>query len=136
MIVGIGVDAVAIKRFAQWHTYPRTMLSRIFSEHEIDYCLRTPKKSAERFAARFATREATFKALQSLLFTFGAKIEVPFLRACKAITIYGHDNGLPRLQIDWHHLGIDTLIDGKNIVCHVSISHTAHDAISYVIIEC
>ncbi len=67
MIIGIGIDSVEIHRFADWHLKSSTSLKRIFSEAEINYCLRIQSKSAERFAARFAAREALFKALTPIL---------------------------------------------------------------------
>lgn len=76
MIIGVGHDAVAIVRFAHWHTYSHKKLRRIFSEQEIQYCLQEPRKSTERFAARFAAKEALFKALCQ------AGCAMPFLRLC------------------------------------------------------
>lgn len=81
MILGVGIDSVAISRFVTWHQH-QDRLMRIFSPAEISYCISVPAKSAERFALRFAAREAAFKALHS------AGIPCPpFLTFCKSITV-------------------------------------------------
>ena len=51
MILGVGIDAVEIARFADWHTKSDKQLRRIFSEEEMAYCLSVPAKTAERFAS-------------------------------------------------------------------------------------
>lgn len=66
MNIFIGIDAIEINRFAHFHTYKPTQLTRLFSPQEITYCLATPTKSAERFAVRFAAKEALYKALTQL----------------------------------------------------------------------
>lgn len=81
MILGIGIDSVAIGRFVTWHQHPKRV-ARIFSPEEITYCTSVPAKSAERFALRFAAREAVYKALC----TAGLSCP-PFLTLCKNIRV-------------------------------------------------
>ena len=123
MICGIGVDTVEVVRFAQWHTYSRKTLSRIFSDEEIEYCLAQINKSAERFAVRFAAREAFFKAFS---YAFPSHT-VPFLTLCKNISIQ-KKGSRPFLVFDWLQLS-------NPIMIHVSLSHTKTIATAYVIIE-
>jgi phosphopantetheine--protein transferase-like protein len=93
MIIGIGLDAVEIKRFQNWHLYSTKRLLRIYSKEEIAYCLAVPAKSAERFAARFAAREALFKALCQAGFLTN------FLSLCRSCKVAMTTNG-PQLQLD------------------------------------
>jgi holo-[acyl-carrier protein] synthase len=122
MIKGIGIDAVEIERFHAWHTYPPTRLQKIFSPEEITYCLRVPKKSAERFAVRFCAKEAFLKALTS----YGKRY--PLLRICRAISVRISDEA-PQLSVDWASLGL------KPLKVHFSLSHTRISAHAVVIVE-
>lgn len=63
MLVGTGIDIIEIDRIANSiQRYGDRFLTRIFTPHEIAYCMRK-KSSAESFAARFAAKEAGAKAL-------------------------------------------------------------------------
>lgn len=83
MILGIGIDTVEVKRFANWHTKSEKQLLRIFSQLEVAYCLNVRVKSAERFAVRFAAREALYKGLSQAFPDY----KIPFLTLCQSITI-------------------------------------------------
>jgi phosphopantetheine--protein transferase-like protein len=96
MIIGIGVDSVAIKRFENWHTYPSQKLARIFSTSEITYCCSNMLLASQRFAVRFAAREALFKALSQAL----PGHSIPLFTLCRAVTVI-KQSGVPCLQIDW-----------------------------------
>ena len=64
MVLGLGTDLIEIERIqASIDQFGDRFLNRIFTEGEIDYCLRKKKHSAESFAARFAAKEAGAKAL-------------------------------------------------------------------------
>lgn len=121
MILGIGIDSVEIARFAHWHNYNQKQLLRIYSQCEIDYCLASSVKSAERFAARFAAREALFKAYSF----WQLDHTIPFLTFCKAITII-KKNGAPVPILD------RSLAPCKALL---SITHTATTATAFVILE-
>jgi len=130
MILGIGIDAVAVARFAHWHQHSHTQLSRLFSADEITYCLATSAKSAERFAARFAAREALFKALSSAL----PNHRIPFLTLCRAVTI-ASKKGVPTCLIHWDMLAPRSeRCTNKPLHTHLSLTHTAKDAIAFVIL--
>lgn len=128
MIIGIGIDSVAIHRFAHWHTKSRTQLLRIFSEQEIDYCLSNPTLSAQRFAARFAAREALYKAISA----HWPEHSIPFLTLCRAITII--KKRAPVMLIDWSMLqsyGVQPIENNT----HLSLTHTQHIATALIILE-
>lgn len=120
MIIGIGIDAVEIERFQNWHLYSTQRLLRIYSKEEIDYCLAIPAKSAERFAARFAVREALFKALCQ------AGFSTSFFALCRLCTVIVTHNG-PHLHLDnaaWQH-----------ITPLLTITHTSTTAIAVVVLQ-
>ncbi len=122
MILGVGIDAVEIARFAHWHTKSDKQLRRIFSEEEIVYCRSVPAKSAERFAARFAAREALLKALSSI------NTNLSLLQVSRACKIVGMP---PKIHIDLQALSVDR----KGLTVHVSLSHAQTDAYAVVVAE-
>ena len=128
MIIGIGFDAVDIDRFARWHTKSRQQLLRILSAEEIDYCLSTPAKSAERFAARFAAREALYKAIAP-----HCTKKLPLLTLCAATTVT-QTTGAPHLVINVTTLGsyAPELLSYR---MHLTLSHSKGCAFAAVIIE-
>jgi holo-[acyl-carrier protein] synthase len=130
MIVGIGLDTVAINRFVPWAQYPHKKLQRIFSAPEIAYCASIPAKMPERLAARFAAREAFFKAFSALAPTRAT----PFLTVCKAIELQANAHGAPLLNINWHMLEMPEAVYA-NLHVHISITHTATTATVVVIVE-
>jgi len=132
MIIGLGIDSIEIERFAHWHTFSKQMLRRLFCEDEIAYCLQNRTTAAERFAARFAVREAFFKAIQ----TAHPKIHLPFLSACRAISLSNANNGSPTLFIDWQMLSQFTNNE-INQPCSsiVSITHTKTVATACVLLQ-
>lgn len=122
MIVGIGIDAVTIARFAHWHAKSDKQLKKIFSDEEITYCRSVPAKSAERFAVRFAAREALLKALSSII------QNLLFLQVSKACTVTGIP---PRIYVDLSMLNIHK----DRLTVHLSLSHTQTDAYAVVVVE-
>ena len=123
MIKGIGIDAVEIERFNNFHTYSYQRLSRIFSSHEIEYCLRNPHKSAERFAGRFAAKEALYKALTQ---AYG-KPPSPFLTLCAHCSIIL--TPAPQFLVKWQPL---QCASGSILA---TITHTKTTAIAQVIVQ-
>jgi holo-[acyl-carrier protein] synthase len=132
MIIGIGVDSVEVARFAHWNLFSAKQLHRIFSDEEIEYCLSHPLLYAERFAVRFAAREAFFKALSPLMSSSNV---IPFLTLCKAVSVKKDDNGRPTLHVEWESLSHFVTVDYKNLVCHLSLTHTESVATAFIIIE-
>src|ERR1700728_1045354 len=63
MLIGTGVDLIEIERIAHSiERYGERFLRRIYTDHEIAYCM-SKRSFAESFAARFAAKEAGAKAL-------------------------------------------------------------------------
>ena len=63
MVLGLGTDLIETNRVQESISrHGERFLERIFTDGEIEYCLRK-KNSAESFAARFAAKEAGAKAL-------------------------------------------------------------------------
>ena len=62
-IIGLGLDATDIDRIADTiERHGERFLRRIFTEGEVEYCLRR-RVPAIHFAGRFAAKEAAMKAL-------------------------------------------------------------------------
>lgn len=118
----IGIDAIEIARFADWHTKERLWLKRIYTDNEIDYCLQEPTLSAQRFAVRYAAKEALYKALSS------QGIELPSLfYVCSNAEI--QNSKTPQLAVNWKKLQCD----GQKIF--VSLTHTLTTAMAVVILS-
>ena len=132
MILGIGIDSVEIDRFVSWSTFSKEKLLKIFSEHEIEYCLENSIKSPERFAARFAVREAFFKAFCQM----APDNKIPFLTLCKMISVESAQKGAPQLFVDWPnlHKKSEVKLDQEPRCCF-SITHTNSHATVLVVIE-
>ncbi len=63
MIFGIGIDMVEVKRIEKaLRRWGERFQNKVFTAHEINYCLRK-RNSSPNFAARFAAKEAFVKAL-------------------------------------------------------------------------
>lgn len=128
MIIGIGIDSVEIDRFIHWHTFSRKTLSKYFTQHELDYCLENPLKSAERFAARFAAKEACYKALSTFMH--------------KKHTLYAL---MPAFEVKRTDTGITLIINKVFLTCkqislpeirvHISLTHTQKLATALIILE-
>ena len=59
---GIGVDLLEISRMKRAMERTPRLITRVFTDEEQAYCMRT-SRPAQHFAARFAAREAVLKAL-------------------------------------------------------------------------
>jgi len=63
MVVGIGIDICENDRISEMLSkYKERFLKRVFTEDEVNYCLRK-KDPTPHLAARFAVKEAFIKAL-------------------------------------------------------------------------
>ncbi len=62
VIVGIGIDFVPVKRMEEVITRRPRIISKLFTENEIEFCKRRLNQY-EALAARFAAKEAMLKAL-------------------------------------------------------------------------
>ena len=122
MVVGVGIDIEEVgdfleKPFAENEVFYR----RIFSQAEIDYCLKH-KNWAQRFCARFCAKEAMVKASSS------------FCRlVISDISVGKKENGRPRIFLERENLENKSLFEMHDI--HVSLSHTEHYASAMIVIE-
>lgn len=108
----IGIDSVEIGRFVHWHSYGAKLL-KIFTQVEIDYCLKYKSLSAQRFASRFAAKEAVYKAISNKFY-----INCTFVSFCKFIEIIKDKNNVPKIKIDFAKL------DCPKFDIEISITHT------------
>jgi holo-[acyl-carrier protein] synthase len=125
MIVAIGTDAIEVERIKRAIDHPQwgaRFRERVFTAGEIAYCLRRARY-AESFAARFAAKEAVMKALGT---GFGRgvwwrDIEVVRTSGRPAITLHGgaHERAQAIGVARWH----------------LSLTHTAGQAMAHVIAE-
>lgn len=131
MIIGTGIDTVLVARFADWHTWNKKQLLRIFSTDEMTYCLSNHACSAERFAVRYAAREALFKAVSAA----APEHTIPFFTLCRVTRVTQNTKGAPLLYVDWEQLEKYLEINASEWKLHLSMSHTKQDAIAWVVIE-
>jgi holo-[acyl-carrier protein] synthase len=124
MIVGTGVDITEVRRIkAAVERFGERFLSRVFTPEELRYCMGKPN-AAERLAARFAAKEAGMKAIGT-----GLRHGVTW-----------HDVEVVRLpgqrpNLKFHGKAAEF---AERLGCtrvHLSLSHTAEQAIAHVILE-
>jgi holo-[acyl-carrier protein] synthase len=125
MIIAIGTDAIEVERIsravdhAQWGERFR---QRVFTDGEIAYCLKRARY-AESFAARFAAKEAVMKALGT---GYGRGVwwrDIEIMRTSGRPTIVLHGGA----QLRAAAIGA--------VRWHLSLSHTATQALAHVIAE-
>ncbi len=121
MIIGIGVDIVEIERFKTLtERWGERLLSRIFTQREIDYCL-SKKNPYQHLAGRFAAKEAISKAIStgwSGIFKW------------KDVEVLNDERGKP-FVIVYNQLKEQF----NSCLFHVSISHSLNYAVSFAVIE-
>jgi len=121
MIIGTGIDIVKVERFSkEQNTH---FMQRVFSVYEQEYLA---AKGAESMAGLFAAKEAVAKAMGTGFAGFSpCDIEVL------------HDaNGKPYVML---HGKAEEIIKkaaaGRCFSLHISISHSATDAIAFAVLE-
>ena len=122
MIVGLGVDLVAVERIATLiERWGDRFLGRIFTDAERAYCTRF-RNAAERFAARWAAKEAFTKAM-------GGANGVDW----REVEIAESSSGAPVLLT----FGKGTaVLDRLGVVRrHLTLTHTVGLAIAFVVLE-
>lgn len=118
-MIGLGVDAVDITRFAKALGRTPRLAERVFTDDERRLASRRADSSAT-LAARFAVREATMKALGVGLGAFD----------WKDVSIDSATDGRPTLRVDGRAAALAERRGVKH--WHVSISHTDHLAVAVV----
>lgn len=111
MVFGIGVDIIEISRVKESvDKYGDHFLNKIYTQTELDYCLKKSNKY-QHLAARFAAKEAVFKAIST-----GWSKEVGW----HDIEIYNETNGMPLVKLLG---GVESFLEnGKSL--KISISHS------------
>jgi len=124
VIVGIGVDLVAIPRFAELlERRGDAALARFFTADEAERC-RASRSSAESFAGRFAAKEAFFKALGTGWGLGGRWTEVEVVSA---------PSGAPSLRLTGR--AAEAAAERGVSAVHLSITHTHDTAAAFVVLE-
>src|SRR6266851_989 len=126
-IVGTGVDIVEVERVERALTRVVTgtrFRLRVFTESEIAYCEARGRPRYQSYAARFAAKEAAMKAMGT-----GWNRNVGW-REIEVVRERGH---APTIVLS----GKAAAYAGRKRITtfHLSITHTAADAMAYVIAE-
>jgi holo-[acyl-carrier protein] synthase len=125
MIIAIGIDAIEIERIRRAVDHPQwgdRFRRRVFTAGEIAYCVRRARH-AESFAARFAAKEAVMKALGSGYGDGVAWRDIEVVRT----------SGRPIIAL--HGGAVDRAAAIGAAHWHLSLTHTAGQALAYVIAE-
>jgi holo-[acyl-carrier protein] synthase len=126
-ISGTGIDVIEVDRIEQALTRPRTgarFRARIYTAGEIEYCESRGKPRYQSYAARFAAKEATMKALGT-----GWNRNVGW----SEIEVVRRRGSAPTIVLSGKAAAF---AKRKNIsVFHLSLTHTAKEAIAHVIAE-
>lgn len=124
MILGIGVDIVAISRFERFVRENNVaLIDRIFTAQEREYCA-ARKLSAQHYALRFAAKEAFLKSLGT-----GLRDGLSW----QDVAVVNDALGKPELQLTGR---AQELFSARQAVrCHLSLSHDADAAVAMVVLE-
>jgi holo-[acyl-carrier protein] synthase len=124
VILGTGVDIIEVPRIRHaLERYGERFLNRVFTAEEVSYCNGKPN-AAERLAARFAAKEAGMKAIGT-----GLRGGITW----KDIEVVRHRGQRPQLRYSGRAAEIASALGCKRV--HLSLSHTAEQAIAHVILE-
>lgn len=122
MIFGIGTDIVEVERIKNAiEKYGERFKNRIFTETEQKYCDSWNDNKYVHYAARFAAKESFSKAIGTGI-TKGFKFQ--------EIGIENLKTGEPIVVLKG-----GLLEKYGNYKIKVSLSHTAHNAIAYIVME-
>jgi holo-[acyl-carrier protein] synthase len=123
MIIGVGIDVVEVERVAEKISKGNSFRDKVFSEQEILYCEKLPRKE-QHYAVRFAAKEAFLKATGKgmLLGTDLHNIQVTH-----------NDVGKPFIELLGDFASLSEVNNWRTI--HLSLSHIASTATAIVIIE-
>jgi len=120
VIVGIGTDLVENRRLERWLGQPR-LLAKYFSERELRDVSGSAHPAAS-LAARFAAKEAFGKALGTGLAGL----------SLRSIEVRRAEGGRPDLHLTGEAL---TALQSRSARVHLSLSHEAHYAVAFVVLE-
>lgn len=124
MIVGTGIDVAEVSRIHQAvERFGERFLKRVFTAAEVRYCL-SKRNASERLAARFAAKEAGMKAIGT-----GLRNGVTW----QDVEVTRQPGGRPVLRFSGRAAEIALSLGCQRT--HLSLSHTAEQAIAHVILE-
>jgi holo-[acyl-carrier protein] synthase len=124
MIVGTGIDIAEVPRIRQaMERHGERFLKRVFTAEEVRYCT-SKANAAERLAARFAAKEAGMKAIGT-----GLRNGITW----KDVEVVRYPGQRPQLRFSGRAAEIAQSLGCKTT--HLSLSHTAEQAIAHVILE-
>ncbi|MHC4852497.1 MAG: holo-ACP synthase [Planctomycetota bacterium] len=124
MIVGVGVDIVAVARIQKMLDQQKDgFLARTFTAAERDYCLQRGRP-AESLAARFAAKEAVMKILGT-----GWGEGVGFLQ----VEVVRNPRGNPGLDLTGEAATVAQKLGIHKL--HLSLSHSADHAVAFAVAE-
>ena len=115
MIVGVGVDLVAVARLADALTRTPSLARRLFTDDELP-------ADAQRLAGTFAAKEALVKALGG-----------PSSLSWQHVSVVRCPSGQPRMELTGAAADAVGLAGATSV--HVSISHDGGHAVAVVILE-
>lgn len=115
-----GIDIIEISRFTEACTRQPGLLSRLFTERELEV-LKT--KNSSSWAARFAGKEAVLKVLGTGLRGL----------SWHDVEILSEESGLPRVYLSERANRILASRGGTAI--HISLSHSRDNAIAMAIMQ-
>ncbi len=122
MIFGIGTDIIEVDRIRDAvDKYGKRFRDRIFTEQEQEYCESFHDNKYLHYAARFAAKESFSKAIGTGL-TKGFKFS--------EVEVRNESNGKPLVKLYG-----DTAEKYGAYIIHISLSHTAGNAVAYIILE-
>ncbi len=125
MIVGSGVDIAEVDRIrAAAERYGSRFIERIYTPVEIAYVERRRAGRWERYAARFAAKEAGMKAIGT-----GWRRGVRW----RDFEVTNLPSGKPTLKLHGVAAQFAARLGVNNIA--LSLTHTASEALAYVILE-
>ena len=123
MVVGIGVDIVEVKRIARALANGNSMIQRVFTEAEADYCQQR-KNLYQHYAGRFAAKEAALKALGT-----GWAQGIRW----KDVEVLSGEGGKPELNL--YGKALDVFQESGAIRQLVSITHADAYAVAVVVLD-
>jgi holo-[acyl-carrier protein] synthase len=125
VIVGSGVDIAEVDRIrAAAERYGARFIERVYTPAEIAYVERRRAGRYERYAARFAAKEAGMKAIGT-----GWRRGVRW----RDFEVTSLPSGKPTLRLHGVAAQFAASLGVKNIA--LSLTHTATEALAYVILE-
>ena len=125
MIVGTGVDIAEVDRIrAAAERFGSRFIERVYTPLEIAYVERRRASRYERYAARFAAKEAGMKAIGT-----GWRRGVRW----QDFEVTNLPSGKPTLKFHGVAAQFAAMLGVKNIA--LSLTHTATEALAYVILE-